>query len=748
MRLYEKPLAQQSARPVFGLDPEAVAAAVETGADGSSARWLTIRVRSRVVSRFLPRATGEQTAPQIVVMLPIESPSGIRAGSPRIRVASIIPNGFAITIRHADFFRRERIEIPRFSMREATAPDNESIRLRHRVTELEARVRDLQAQLDTVPVLISYVGPDERYRRANLAYEEIFGVTPASIVGLTIEQVTGQPHYAIAAPYVSRAMAGERVRFESQIRHKDGTLHTIEVLYTPHVIDSVVQGIVICVRDIDDERRAQAAVRVRERDLLSVLNSVPDVISRYSRDRRFVFTSAAVLRHTGFPPEHFTSKTHAELGFPDHICRLFDESLDRIFESGHNENIQFEFIGPNGLRQYEALGTPEFGDDGAAVSVLTVTHDVTDRVRAEEELRRSEERQRLAVEAGRVGLWHWDINANRVEWSDLIYDIHGIAPGEFPGTVEAFASLVHSEDREAVSEALSAALSGRSDYHAEFRTVRPDGAIRWIYTNGRVVFENGQPARMFGSMLDLTESKAAAEALALANRELRRANEDLNQFAYSASHDLREPLRMISLYSQLLKRKYGSQLDEQANQYINYAASGAQRLGSLLRDLLEYGNAIGAGSAASSEQVDMDEALQSAISNLQVAMQESGAVVTRGDLPVISWRNSHAIQVFQNLVGNAVKYRHPERPPHIEIAAERHANSWHFSVSDNGIGVDTRYHERIFGIFKRLHAAHEYEGTGIGLAICQKVVERNGGRIWLESEPDRGSTFYFTVPAR
>jgi light-regulated signal transduction histidine kinase (bacteriophytochrome) len=205
---------------------------------------------------------------------------------------------------------------------------------------------------------------------------------------------------------------------------------------------------------------------------------------------------------------------------------------------------------------------------------------------------------------------------------------------------------------------------------------------------------------------------------------------------------------MISLYSQLLKRKYGAQLDAQANEYINYAAEGARRLENLLRDLLEYTDAIGAGSAISAETVDMGEALDAAISNLQVAMQESGAVVTRGDLPVISWRSSHAIQVFQNLIGNAVKYRRPESRPQIDVAAERHAKSWQFSVSDNGIGVDPRHHERIFGIFRRLHPAHEYEGTGIGLAICQKVVERNGGRIWLESEPGRGSTFYFTCPAR
>jgi light-regulated signal transduction histidine kinase (bacteriophytochrome) len=205
---------------------------------------------------------------------------------------------------------------------------------------------------------------------------------------------------------------------------------------------------------------------------------------------------------------------------------------------------------------------------------------------------------------------------------------------------------------------------------------------------------------------------------------------------------------MILLYSQLLKRTYSAQLDGQANRYIDYAADGARRLENLLRDLLEYTDAIGPGSAIPAETVDMSEAIDAAVSNLQAAIEESGAVVMRGDLPVISWRKSHAIQVFQNLIGNAVKYRRPDKRPEIQVTAERHAKSWQFSVSDNGIGVDPQYHERIFGIFRRLHPAHAYEGTGIGLAICQKVVERNGGRIWLESEPGRGSTFYFSCPLR
>lgn len=631
---------------------------------------------------------------------------------------------------------------------QAPAPHSELEHLHRRVAELEARISELEVALDSVPVLISYVSNDERYRRANRAYETIFAVQRDEVIGRTIRELTGDAHYENARPYIARALAGEHIAYECSLLHKDGTMHDFEVSYAPHMLEPhEVQGFVICVRDITKERAAQTALRDRERDLLSVLNNVPDIISRYNRDLRFVFTSAAVERHTGFPPEHFAGKSHKELGFPDDLCAYLDDGLREIFATGLPKMVRFDLPGPAGLRQFEAFGAPEFGDDGSVVSVLSVTHDITHRLLAEQELRRSQERQRLAVEAGKVGLWHWDIETNRVEWSDFIYELHGLRPDEFGGTVEDFAALVHPEDSDLVSAALSTALAGRSDYHVEFRTVRPDGTIRWIFTNGKVLFENGRPSHMLGAMLDMTESKAAAEALARANEELRRANEDLNQFAYSASHDLREPLRMIALYTQLLKRKHLDSLDGDGPRYVGYVIDGARRMENLLRDLLEYTEAVSSGAETPTEPVDMKNVLDMVRANLAAMIEESGAVITSDPLPVLPWRETHAVQVLQNLIVNAIRYRDPARPPQIHIAAERHPRSWQFSVSDNAIGVDPRYYERIFGMFKRLHTSEKYEGTGIGLAICQKVIERNGGRIWIESELGSGSTFYFTCPA-
>ena len=630
---------------------------------------------------------------------------------------------------------------------EAAAIETELEYLRRRNAALESLLAELEASLDSVPVLISYVGADQRYKRVNAAYEQMFDVRRQDMIGRTIQELTGEPHYTKARPYIERAMAGERVSFESRILHKDGTLHDLELTYAPHFLpDGTQQGFVIFVRDVTDERRSQNLIRERERDLQSVLNNVPDIICRYGRDLRYIFSSAAIERHTGIKQEFVKGKTHAELGYPEELSRLLGNCLKRIFSTGQPDSVRLEFDGPMGLRQYQAVGAPEFGEDGSVRSVLTVTHDITNLLRTEAELRRSEERQLLALEAGKVGIWHWDIDKDHVEWSDQVYKIHGLTPGTFGGNIESFSKLIHPDDKASISGALEKALAGQGEYHVEFRSIREDGTTCWIFANGRVVFDNGRAVRMLGAAIDVTESKAVAEALARANEELRRANEDLHQFAYSASHDLKEPLRMVALYTQFLKRQYADRLDEPALQYIHYAVEGARRMDRLVQDLLAYTQAIHTDEDSPIRPVAIQLVFEQALANLHASIAESGAIITQSALPVIVWRETHAMQVMQNLIGNAVKYRRDGEAPIIHVSAESNGKTWQFAVRDNGIGVDPQYHERIFGIFKRLHGNDQYEGTGIGLAICQKVIERNGGKIWIESALNHGSTFYFTCP--
>jgi PAS domain S-box-containing protein len=246
--------------------------------------------------------------------------------------------------------------------------------------------------------------------------------------------------------------------------------------------------------------------------------------------------------------------------------------------------------------------------------------------------------------------------------------------------------------------------------------------------------------RIYTSVLrDVTDRVRAEE-------ELARSNAELEQFAYVASHDLQEPLRMVASYTQLLARRYGDRLDDDAREFIGFAVDGVTRMQALINDLLAFSRVGTRG--ASFERTPSELVLQRTLSNLRPAIEESGAIVTHEPLPTVTVDAMQLGQVFQNLIGNALKFRRPDQQPRVHVSAEVGPEEWVFTVADNGIGIAADYAERIFVLFQRLHSRAEYPGTGIGLAICKKIVERHGGRIWFDSTPGEGTSFHFTIPAR
>ena len=264
-----------------------------------------------------------------------------------------------------------------------------------------------------------------------------------------------------------------------------------------------------------------------------------------------------------------------------------------------------------------------------------------------------------------------------------------------------------------------------------------------LWSSANVADKNGKIVAMIAQGQDITERKKAEEALRIAVENLKHSNSELEQFAYVASHDLQEPLRMVTSYTQLLERRYKGKLDADADEFIAYAVDGANRMRLLIDDLLSYSRVGRLGKPL--KHVESELALDVALKNLQRAIEENGAVVTHDQLPEVNADEGQLVSLIQNLISNAIKF-HGKEPPRIHVSAQHHQETEYlFSVRDNGIGIDPQYFDRLFKVFQRLHTKEEYPGTGIGLAVCKKIVERHGGRIWLESQPGKGTTAYFTL---
>jgi PAS domain S-box-containing protein len=385
-------------------------------------------------------------------------------------------------------------------------------------------------------------------------------------------------------------------------------------------------------------------------------------------------------------------------------------------------------------------------EDVGRVSYLAdVAWEIAERKRFEEVLEESERKLREAQKMAQLGYWSWDVKSGDVEWSEEVYNIFQLDPNEFTPRIDSILALSPwPEDHERDRELMRRATESREKGEYEQRFLRPDGSTGYYYSTFQGKYDDkGDLISIMGTVLDITPRKEAEERLQQTLADLERSNRELEQFAYVASHDLQEPLRMVSSYTQLLARRYEGLLDEKGMKFVDYAVDGAKRMQQLINDLLAYSRVNTLWKPP--ERVDARKVLDDVLHGLSVAMEENRAEVVMGDLPEVRANPSQLGQIFQNLIGNAIKFRGAE-PPLIRVVAEDLGDEWRFSVRDNGIGIERRYADKVFVIFQRLHTRQEYPGTGIGLAICKRIVERHGGRIWFESEPGKGSVFHFTLP--
>jgi len=355
------------------------------------------------------------------------------------------------------------------------------------------------------------------------------------------------------------------------------------------------------------------------------------------------------------------------------------------------------------------------------------------------------QQQHLAsiVESSDDAIISKDLNGIIQSWNRAAERIFGYTADEAIGK---HISILAAPDRlDEIPDILKRISRGERVDHYQTEQRRKDGRILDISLTVSPIRDG------FGTVIgaskiarDITEQKRDQRALQATNEALNRSNADLEQFAHSAAHDLQEPLRTISIYSNLLKRNVGATLDATGNEYLDHIRAASTRMQHLLRDLRILMQAS-AYSSCPLQKVDANDVLRTSLAILRAGIEESGAAITNEELPCVHMHEFQLDQLFQNLIGNAIRYRAQE-PSRIHIAAERAGDTWKFSVRDNGIGIDPQYREHIFGMFKRLHGCADYPGTGMGLAICKRIIEQVGGRIWVESELGEGATFFFTVP--
>jgi len=422
---------------------------------------------------------------------------------------------------------------------------------------------------------------------------------------------------------------------------------------------------------------------------------------------------------------------------PTYIDIMMNEMRDKGFWSGEaygRRKDESKFI----VDTYVSVVQNE---SGTPICIASSFVDVTEKKRAENSLIKAELRYRTLFERSPDGVVIYNIETLLpVEFNDKACQQLGYARDEFSKL--RMGDLELGVDSEKINERLSYIMdTGQATFETIYRS-KEGRLLDVLVTIQAIVIDNQKMA--FVLVRDITGMKLVEASLWRRTEELQRSNEELEQFAYVASHDLQEPLRMVSSFVKLLQRDYKGKLDDSADEYIFFAVDGVNRMYALINDLLDYSRVKTGGKEFL--QTDMNKVLEQALSNLKLAIDNTKAKISATTLPTLEVDSGQMVELLQNLIGNAIKYRKPNEQPVIEIKAERKTGDWIISVRDNGIGIAPQYHERIFGLFQRLHVWGEYEGTGIGLAIAKRIAERHGGHIWVESEPGKGSNFSFSIP--
>ena len=574
----------------------------------------------------------------------------------------------------------------------------------------------------------------------NAAAERLFGYTAKEIVGRPVALLLPADRPTEEDEILRKLRAGQRVDHLETVRlAKDGRPVEVSVTSSP-ITDAAgrVIGASKIIRDITERKRTEQTLREREEQLRLFVEHAPAAIAMFDTQMRYLAISQRWLADYGLSGQTILGRSHYEV-FPE-VPQRWKEIHRRGLAGEAQRADEDRFDRADGSVQWIKWEIhPWTGTSGNVGGIVIFSEDVTARKQAEDRLRL----QAAALEAAANAIVITDVQG-AIQWVNPAFTrLTGYSAAEALGQNPRV--LNSGRHERAFFTALWQTVAAGKVWQGEMTNKRKDGSL---YQEEMPITPladaTGKITRFIAIKQDVTARKKAEDNLRQTAQELVRSNQDLEKFAYVSSHDLQEPLRMVSGFLQLLAQKYEGRLDAQGDQYIHYAVDGAKRMQQLIGDLLAYSR-VGRQSRAP-EPTDAGRSLALALVNLSVSITAAGATVTHGELPTVSAEAGQLVQLFQNLIGNAVKF-HGRQSPKVHVEARREGPMWVFAVADNGIGLEPQYRERIFEVFQRLHARNEYEGTGIGLAICKKIVDNHGGKIWVESQPGVGSTFLFTLPA-
>jgi PAS domain S-box-containing protein len=628
------------------------------------------------------------------------------------------------------------------------------------VTDRRALDDDALARriLDRSPSMSAYWDRDLRCRYASRAYQVWFGRDPRELIGTRIDELLGPALFALNEPYIRGALRGEPQRFERVVVGPDGVARHSLAHYLPDVVDGEVAGFIAQVTEVTPLKQAEGELKAVIAQLeaeIQLRRSVEDTLQEVEQSLSVALDAAGagfvstdeegrVTRMNGVA-EQVTGWVASE-GKGRSIWQVFNREgrpvemlarnpVDIVLEQGLTlDQRQTVVVVPrSGGRTFvELQATLTRRPDGTIRGLALVFRDVTRLTEAELEVRRLA----AIVEGSNDPILAKTLDGRITSWNKAAERVFGYSAAEAIGQN---IKLILPPERFDEEASLLAQIRAGEVVHA-FETER------LTQTGDRVLLSvslspiRDATGKVIGASKiarDITEAKKR-------DAELRRSNAELEQFAYVASHDLQEPLRMVVNYTELLGQRYRGQLDEKAEKYIHYATDGARRMQRLVSDLLSFSR-VGSGGKLP-VRVATGEVARSVVAALQAVVTEHSATIEIGPLPDVMADEIQLGQVFQNLIANALKFR-SEAPPRITISAESSGGFVRLAVADNGQGLEMRYAPRIFQMFQRLHPIGKYPGSGIGLAIAKRIVERHGGTISVESELGRGSTFFFTMPA-